>query len=184
MQHKDSEPFWGTIGGFTVFALVVVVLWSLNFLLYPMVYGEPENVGVAGDMFGAVTALFSGLAFAGLVSTLLMQRLELSMQRNEIVLQRKELEYTREEFTLQRFESTLFGLIKMFNDHVNSLERTHHGKIIKGREVIKIIAADLPDENYIPRRVLFDPNSPAPGPKVRRSRPFGNSRNRFSHILS
>jgi hypothetical protein len=48
--------------------------------------------GTFGDMFGAVNALFSGLAFAGVIYTILLQR-------HELALQRKELELTREELS-------------------------------------------------------------------------------------
>jgi hypothetical protein len=56
--------------------------------------GEVENAGVAGDMFGAANALFSGLAFACLI-------LALRMQREELSLQRQELKDTRDEFAKQ-----------------------------------------------------------------------------------
>jgi hypothetical protein len=41
-------------------------------------------------MFGAVNALFSGLAFAGVVFALLVQRVELQLQREELRLAREE----------------------------------------------------------------------------------------------
>ena len=48
-------------------------------------------------MFGAVNSLFSGLAFAGLIFTILLQRGDLALQRRELVLQRRELTLTRVE---------------------------------------------------------------------------------------
>jgi hypothetical protein len=48
--------------------------------------------GQFGDQFGAVNSLFSGLAFAGLVYAILLQR-------GELRLQRRELEQTRRELT-------------------------------------------------------------------------------------
>jgi uncharacterized membrane protein len=67
--------------------LTIVGLWlSTLFLLF-----ASANVrGTFGDMFGSVNALFSGLALAGIILTILLQRQELSLQRQE-------LKYTREE---------------------------------------------------------------------------------------
>ena len=48
--------------------------------------------GQFGDVFGAANALFSGLAFAGLIYAILLQR-------EDLELQRKELEMTRQELT-------------------------------------------------------------------------------------
>lgn len=47
--------------------------------------------GQFGDMFGAVNTLFSGLAFAGVVYAILLQREDLALQREELALTRKEL---------------------------------------------------------------------------------------------
>ena len=81
--------------------------------LFSATDGGTANAGTAGDMFGGLTALFSGLAFAGLITTLFMQRQELSLQRKELGLQRNELAQTREVFQIQRFENTFFGLLKL-----------------------------------------------------------------------
>lgn len=47
--------------------------------------------GQIGDSFGLLNALFSGLAFAGLLYAILLQREELSLQRQELTLTRQEL---------------------------------------------------------------------------------------------
>lgn len=53
-----------------------------------------------GDMFGFANALFSGLAFAGVVWAILLQRRDLQIQSKSMELQRQEMELTRDE--LQR----------------------------------------------------------------------------------
>lgn len=89
--------------------IFVVVIWALTFFLF--INGEKERRGTFGDMFGAVNALFSALAFAGLIITLIMQHDELRLQRDEPVktnktleLQHKELQQTNEALELQRKE--------------------------------------------------------------------------------
>jgi hypothetical protein len=47
--------------------------------------------GVFGDTFGAINSLFSGLAFAGLLYTILLQSRELKLQRDELALTREQL---------------------------------------------------------------------------------------------
>ncbi len=47
--------------------------------------------GTIGDSFGMTNALFSGLAFAGVVYAILLQRQELALQREELQLTRAEL---------------------------------------------------------------------------------------------
>lgn len=43
------------------------------------------------DMFGALNALFSGLAFAGIIFTIRQQKEELELQREELKMTREEL---------------------------------------------------------------------------------------------
>lgn len=91
-----------------LFFVVILVIWG-GTLCLPAVFfkGEVENAGVAGDMFGAANALFSGLAFACLI-------LALRMQREELALQREELRATREEFAAQTsIQDAHLDLLKM-----------------------------------------------------------------------
>ncbi|MDP3581713.1 MAG: putative phage abortive infection protein, partial [Ignavibacteria bacterium] len=113
---------------------VIIFIWFISWaLLYK--YGVDWNVRNSfGGMFGAVNALFSGLAMAGIIYTIYLQKKELSLQR-------KELQQTREEFVAQnktlryqRFENTFFQLMSMHNDIVeklnyfNSKGRESHGR--------------------------------------------------------
>jgi hypothetical protein len=81
---KDFKPF--AISILIVFGLWFGSLISLDFLIV-----EKEKQGQFGDSFGAINALFSGLAFAGIIATILLQRKELVLQREELKLTRKEL---------------------------------------------------------------------------------------------
>ena len=47
------------------------------------------------DKFDALNSLFAGLAFVGMLCTLIMQRQELSLQREELKMTREELALTR-----------------------------------------------------------------------------------------
>ncbi len=72
---------------------VVLLAWlGVSAVVYFLFQdGEALSPGSAGDMFGAVNALFSALAFAFLIYTALMQREELKLQREELRETRKEL---------------------------------------------------------------------------------------------
>ena len=68
----------------------IVVLWFTSWGLINTFIIETDR-GAFGDMFGAVNALFSGLALAGVVIAIFMQREELSLQREELKLTREEM---------------------------------------------------------------------------------------------
>jgi len=76
---------------FMIAAGFVLVVWAVLWILLILLIDDPAQRGQFGDMFGASTALFSGLAFAGVIIAMLYQREELSLQRQELALQRQEL---------------------------------------------------------------------------------------------
>lgn len=126
-QNKDNPKsqlrFW-----IIVAIMGVIALWGLSWLGISKFIDNPTNQGTFGDMFGAVNALFSGLAFAGLIVTLIYQKEELKLQRDELAETRKELQGQREEFeeqnkTLkrQRFESTFFNMLSLQQEIIASL---------------------------------------------------------------
>lgn len=124
-----------------------ILLWSISFFMQSWEY---DRRGTFGDMFGAVNALFSGLAFAGLIVTLIMQHEELGLQREELAQTNKELAAQREEFAaqtktmkIQRFENTLFNMLSLHQDIVNGLyyvpnDVADYTKESKGRYVFDV----------------------------------------------
>lgn len=78
------------VGLFVVIAIVVIQL-AVGFAVYNFLPDWPTR-GQFGDVFGVVNALFSGLAFAGLIYAILLQREDLSLQRKELELTRQELQ--------------------------------------------------------------------------------------------
>ena len=63
------------IGGYAAFILIVT---------WPVSFANLDKAGVFGDSFGVLSALFSGLAFAGLLVTILQQREDLQVQRESL----------------------------------------------------------------------------------------------------
>lgn len=111
--------------------VVVLGLWlaSWYFVINNSTLQEWAARGQFGDMFGAVNALFSGLAFAGVIIAILLQREELELQRKELVQTREELHGQKEQlklqnetFRLQQFEATFFQMLSLHNDIVGAID--------------------------------------------------------------
>jgi len=125
-----------------VAAILVIGAWALTW--YGLV--DRENRGTFGDMFGAVNALFSGLAFVGVIFAILLQSNELKLQRKELKFTRNELEGQKlqleaQNSTLkkQNFENTFFELLRLHNEITNSIDLVaKDGKITKGRDCFKV----------------------------------------------
>ena len=90
--------------------------------------------------------MFSGLAFAGLIFTIILQKKELALQREELTQTREELKGQKEQLEeqnktlkIQRFENTFFQMLTQFQEIVNNITYSYKdisGKVhtVKGRE--------------------------------------------------
>ena len=81
--------------------------------------GNPK--ALFGDSFGAVNALISAFAFAGVIVAIVIQRNELRLQRKDLGLQRKEFETQNTTLKLQRFENTFFNMMSLQQQIVDGL---------------------------------------------------------------
>ena len=142
-QNKEGTKsiFWIWI----VIAIIgVIALWGLSWWGINKFIDDPTDQGTFGDMFGAVNALFSGLAFAGLIVTLLYQKEELKLQREELAQTREELKGQREEFEeqnktmkRQRFENTFFNMLSLQQEIVANLSYDEVERVMDFSEPLK-----------------------------------------------
>lgn len=105
---------------------MVLLLWALNWVT--SAFMEPAERGVFGDQFGAVNALFSGLAFAGVIYAISLQRHEVRMLHEELERSKEILEKQQEladvQIAAQRhqaFEATFFQLLGLFTKLVEEM---------------------------------------------------------------
>lgn len=84
----------------------MVCLWS-DHCKYVLHLSHWQVKGQIGDTFGAINALFSRLAFAGLIITILLQREELKAQNEELQNNTQALKDQKDEMKNQREEMAL-----------------------------------------------------------------------------
>ena len=99
----------------------VLAAWGLSWWLIHKNIDCSTERGTFGDMFGAVNALFSGLAFAGLIATLLYQKEELKLQRKELNEQKLEFREQNKTLKRQRFENTFFNMLSLQQEIVANI---------------------------------------------------------------
>lgn len=119
-----------------VFAAVVgIYLLFVNFLISDQPYlhlPDKFREGTFGDSFGSLNALFSGLAFAGLVITLLMQRKDLAAQRRDI-------EVARQQASHQKIESQFYNMLTLQQNVVGGFDIKRKGELLhSGRDCFKV----------------------------------------------
>ena len=106
--HYDliDRPWFAWIVFLGLMAAVILLWLFLPGCLVKNLTG-PADAGEFGDTFGSVNALFTGLAFAGIVFTILLQQRQIKLQRLDFTAQLKEMQQSREEVEQQ---NRLLGL--------------------------------------------------------------------------
>lgn len=105
-----KTQFWLQWPGIAILFLLIIVLWMCLPLLTPSLMGENDDKSLYVNRFDGVSALFSGLAFAGLIITLILQARELEEMRKA---QKEQADY----LTKQSFEHTFFQMMHIWNEH-------------------------------------------------------------------
>lgn len=119
-SQADEDKDSGFIVTSVLVTITIIGLWTLTYFL--LKDKSATDRGTLGDMFGSINALFSGLALAGIILTILLQRKELKLQREELRDTRKEFETQNTTLKLQRFENTFFNLLNLHHQIVKVID--------------------------------------------------------------
>ena len=137
-----------SLGWITFSVVIILVSKGFDFSL--------ANLGMYGDSFNILTSLFTGLAFAGVIISVRLQKEELKNVQEEFKEQTKALNYQQQEMAIQSFDNKFFQMLNVFNniiknlnyENTNSLGKTVYDQdgmhrrcfdereIYKGREVL------------------------------------------------
>lgn len=94
------------------FFALIVAIWAISGVV---LYCLPER-GTFGDMFGAINALFSGCAFAGVIYALILQRHTLELQRTELAKAAEDSELSR---------ATHRALLSSLSDQATAMQQSY-----------------------------------------------------------
>lgn len=108
-----------------IFGAIATHLWAAWFF---KVNANDNPMALFGDSFGAVNALISAFAFAGMIVAFILQRYELKLQRKELQMTREEMKEQTAEFEKQNkimkkqaFEETFFKMLDVHRANVSSI---------------------------------------------------------------
>lgn len=120
--------------------LLVIGLCGINLLL--LINQDIHKIEAYGNILGPVNALFSGLAFSGIIITILFQSKELSLQRQELIITREELKRSAnaqensekalnrqaENLKISAKLTALNTLVNYYTENIKSYNKTVEGK--------------------------------------------------------
>lgn len=115
-KQSSTLSKYQVIWTITMFVFVIVA-WVANFYLLR----NNAEASAIGSLFGATSALFTGLAFAGLIFTILLQKNELTLQRQELSETRQEFAEQNKTLKQQRFENTFFNMLNVHHQIIGSI---------------------------------------------------------------
>lgn len=101
--------------------IIIVITYTLS-LIYLTNTDWKSNPGTFGDSFGIVNALFTGLAFSGLIVTIMLQYEEIKIQQKD--LQESRLQFARSADAQERTArlAAASELLKEYNEYIKIIE--------------------------------------------------------------
>ncbi len=131
-SHDDQAT---KIGEFTEWKLLavcctfVIATWAATWFIMYRLYGHLPSSDLRwisanefGDMFGCLSCLFSGLAFAGLIVSIKQQRVDIQRQVAEMRCSQEE--FQKQTILAQRhiMTTTMFSYMKNMNEKRDALK--------------------------------------------------------------
>lgn len=143
-----SQYWWWGLGALL---LVGISIWLTPWVTERWAdCSSSSEIAAFADRFGVTNAVFSGLAFGGVIIAILMQRQELELQRKELVQTRKVMVKQTKELAsqaatsnFQAFEATFFHMVSLHHELVNGLQYNSDGLQTAGRRGILFLARKL-----------------------------------------
>ncbi|MDR1746941.1 MAG: hypothetical protein LBR49_06685 [Tannerella sp.] len=126
MRYREKNNYkYGS--WFMLIAIIIIAICLIYPLVLFLINGTMDwsKSGTFGDSYGALNTLFSGLAFAGVIVTFLIQKHELSFQREE-------MEETRREFLLNRSTNIIYNQLALFETAVERLTIPIQNEMVNG----------------------------------------------------
>ena len=129
------------VGGYSAFLLIQS---------WPIESFSIEKAAVFGDSFGILNSLFSGLAFVGIIITILLQRDELRLQRIELARSSSAQEQSARLTALSQ-------LLSNYNAHIAEYANILNTKLsMLGEDQIVKINKDLDEMVIKKNKVLLE----------------------------
>lgn len=125
-MHAGKNPVPWVFCGPVIAILVLFVLFITVSSLSGVEVGKR---GVYGDSFGVITSLFTGLGFAGLTITLVIQQMQIGKQEHES-------QAAKNELATERYEATLHQLLTLYKNSVESVVIKNDGVKVEGLDAI------------------------------------------------
>jgi hypothetical protein len=142
-KESAGDPDWLL---WIILSVLILALWVWLGFFLPFRGGDLESRARQGDAFGGANALFSGLAFAGVIIAILLQRQELRLQRKELTETRGELSGQREALeaqvlaaSQQRFDSIFFQMVGLHHEIVNGINIVTGKTTFVGRQALTLV---------------------------------------------
>src|SRR5699024_2347242 len=130
-NRKDQREFsW-------LFAVTITFIFMTWIIAIYLTLQSPNNESI---FFDAVVALFTGVAFTGVIYSLHLQLEDLQLNREELKINREEIAHNREELKAQKMEIQK----QLFDQHFQFMLLSFSKKV------------DLFSENYSTQEYLAD----------------------------
>jgi hypothetical protein len=147
----DNKKVFISVFSIWVFFSVGSILISSDISISSSPEMKLANMGLFGDSFNVLTSLFTGLAFAGVLVTILLQKTELKETREELKKQ-------TESFELQQIDNKFFQMLNELNNLTNRLKDRKKNTGLEVFENLSISSSEhfIREEGFINKFIFFN----------------------------
>lgn len=154
MDQRTTNRERATTGFKSLILLIVICIFLFIIgMIGTWIWTDKPNE--FGDSAGVVNALFSALAFAGVIYAIILQKEELEDQRQVMIDQRQEMEQQNSTMIRQRFEMTLFQMLNLQQELIGALKHQYATVVTPNTNVVtpntNVVTPNTNEERHVDR---------------------------------
>lgn len=133
MKKQEKEHDKHSVLPWVLF-LSVIIFWIGLPFIFSTIRPDLSQRGQLGDSFGGITALFSGLALAGIIWAIVLQKEEIKIQQEELKNAQREMREQKRAIQIEGFERSFFQFLATLEVKFLSVEYIREVEFSKGSE--------------------------------------------------
>ena len=151
-DYTQELKKWGLIVFclWLVYMLTACFFWVLGARLFPSSICDNDGrfeIGTFGDAFGALNALFAGLAFAGIIVTIRQQSADLKATKDEMEKQTSQFKEQNQQTKIAQIKEDIYNRISLIKQIEKEIEiyswKNGEKTIIKGAHAVEELGSNI-----------------------------------------
>ena len=153
-DSQDDKDFKAYLYEYGFVIVGVVIVFGV---IASQIWVSSEERSGFGDLFGFLNTVFTGLAFAGVIATLILQKKDLDLTRRELKRQADSLDQSQKALNKQIEEMNFSAKVNALKSYIDTVDGIKSNEYNSNKDVARKILISITEERMNDHSFFFEP---------------------------